>query len=281
METVNVKASDIQINVNGTTLCFDDFGVGETPIIFIHGFPFNKSTWEPQMTFLQKTHRVIAYDIRGFGASLAGKEKASITLFADDLVRFMDAMEIEKAIVCGFSMGGYILLNAVQRYPDRFEALILADTQCIPDSEMVREKRSETILHIEANGLKMFTDGFIKNVFTPHTLDSKKEVVEATRKIMLDTPPETVTSGLAALAERAEICTLLKEIFIPTLIICGRQDMVTPLAQSESMHSEIAHSVLHIIEKAGHLSNLEQPKMFNKAIEDFVLNLKKNDPLSI
>jgi 3-oxoadipate enol-lactonase len=73
----------------------------------------------------------------------------------------------------------------------------------------------------------------------------------------------------------------LKEIFIPTLIICGREDMVTPFAQSESMHTEIAHSVLHIIEKAGHLSNLEQPKMFNKAIEDFVLNLKDNDPLSI
>jgi 3-oxoadipate enol-lactonase len=281
METVNVKANDIQINVNGTTLCFDDFGEGQMPIIFIHGFPFNKSTWQPQMTFFQKTHRVIAYDIRGFGASLAGKEKASITLFADDLVRFMDALEIEKAIVCGLSMGGYILLNAVQRYPDRFEAIILADTQCIPDTEMVREKRSETILHIEANGLKMFADGFIKNVFTPHSLDSKKEIVEMTRKIMLDTPPETVTGALTALAERAEMCTLLKEIFIPTLIICGREDMVTPFAQSESMHTEIAHSVLHIIEKAGHLSNLEQPKMFNKAIEDFVLNLKKNDPLNI
>lgn len=274
METVNVQASDIQINVNGTTLSFDDFGVGEMPIIFIHGFPFDKSTWQPQMTFLQKSHRVIAYDIRGFGSSLAGKEKASITLFADDLVRFMDAMEIEKAIVCGLSMGGYILLNAVQRYPDRFAAIILADTQCIPDSEMVREKRSETILHIEANGLKIFADGFIKNVFTPHTLDSKKEVVESTRKIMLDTPPETVTSGLSALAERAEICTLLKDLFIPTLIICGRQDMVTPLAQSESMHSEITNSTLIIIEKAGHLSNLEQPKAFNKAIEDFVLTLK-------
>jgi 3-oxoadipate enol-lactonase len=281
METVNVKAKDIQINVNGTTLCFDDFGVGETPIIFIHGFPFNKSTWQPQMAFFQKTHRVIAYDIRGFGASLAGKEKASITLFADDLVRFMDALEIEKAIVCGLSMGGYILLNAMQRYPDRFKAIILADTQCIPDTEMVREKRSETILHIEANGLKMFADGFIKNVFTPHALDSKKEMVEATRKIMLDTPPETITGGLSALAERAEMCTLLKDLFIPTLIICGREDMVTPVSQSESMHVEIAHSVLRIIEKAGHLSNLEQPKMFNKAIEDFVLNLKENDPLSI
>ena len=126
MELMTIKASDIQINVNGMTTCFEDFGEGNIPLIFIHGFPFDKSSWQPQMTHFKHTHRVIAYDIRGFGASTAGTERANIALFADDLVQFMDRMQIEKAIVCGLSMGGYILLNAVKRYPTRFEAIILA-----------------------------------------------------------------------------------------------------------------------------------------------------------
>ena len=114
------------IDIDGITISFDDFGKSDIPIIFIHGFPFDKSSWQPQITFFKHTHRVIAYDIRGFGASTAGTEKASISLFADDLVHFMDRMQIEKAIVCGLSMGGYILLNAVKRFPTRFEAIILA-----------------------------------------------------------------------------------------------------------------------------------------------------------
>ena len=133
------------IPINNVTICYDDYGDSELPILFIHGFPFDKSTWEPQMEFLKISHRVIAYDIRGFGKSIAGNEKNSISLFADDLVKFMDALAIKKAIVCGLSMGGYILLNAVNRYPEKFEAIILCDTQCIADSPEAKAKRIHTI----------------------------------------------------------------------------------------------------------------------------------------
>jgi len=130
----NVTGHDINIKLNGLTISYDDLGKGAVPIIFIHGFPFDKSSWQPQMEFFKKTNRVIAYDIRGFGKSSSGNEKESIRLFADDLIKFMDGLEITKAIVCGFSMGGYILLNAVCHYPKRFDAIILSDTQCIADS---------------------------------------------------------------------------------------------------------------------------------------------------
>lgn len=270
MATTTIKGKDKTIAANGINVCYDDFGTGQMPLIFIHGFPFDKSSWEPQMTALKKTQRVIAYDIRGFGSSSAGTEKVSISLFADDLVRFMEALEIEKAIVCGSSMGGYILLNAVQRYTNRFEALILTDTQCIADKEEVREKRRITIADIEANGLKSFTEGFLENIFTQKSLDTDTDLVQSVRNTILSTPPETVTNTLAALADRSETCSMLKEISVPTRIICGREDKVTPLLQSEVMRSEIAGATLHVIEHAGHVANLEKPNKFNKILLDFV-----------
>ena len=275
MEETTVKANNITISVGDITTSFDDFGEGTIPLIFIHGFPFDKSSWQPQMAYFKHTHRVIAYDIRGFGASTAGTEKASIALFADDLVRFMDRLEIEKAIVCGLSMGGYILLNAVKRFPNRFEAVILADTQCIADSEELRAKRKQTILEIGEKGLQNFADGFIKNVFTPASLNDKNGLVKGIKNTILSTKTETITATLFALAERDEACTSLKEMNVPTLILCGREDKVTPVAQSEGLHREIAESTLHIIENAAHLPNLEQPIEFNKHITNFISSLVK------
>ena len=270
METVHSTGNDIQIHVNGTTLCYDDVGKGSIPILFIHGFPFDKSSWQPQLEFLSKTHRVLAYDIRGFGKSTEGTEKASIRLYADDLVKLMDALQIQKAVVCGLSMGGYILLNAVSRYPERFEAIILSDTQCIADSAEGKEKRYKTITQIEEGGLTDFTEGFMKNIFCKESLETKKVAVEKIKSIVLSTSPATVTGALRALAERDETCSMLDQVSVATLILCGKEDVVTPPAQSERMHAEIKNSTLRILEKAGHLSNMEQPDEFNRSIIHFL-----------
>lgn len=276
METTQTTGNDLTINVNGVTLCYDDFGEGTMPIIFIHGFPLNKSSWQPQMEFLKKNHRVIAYDIRGFGNSTVGKEKQSISLFADDLVKLMDALEIKKAIVCGLSMGGYILLNALNRYPEKFEVIILSDTQCIADTPVGKEKRYKTIQQINEDGLNNFVEAFLKNIFCEESLTDKKEVVEKIQNIILSTQPEIITGTLNALAQREEMCSSLDKISVPTLIICGKEDKVTPLAQSDFMLSKIKNSILHTIEKAGHLSNLEQPNEFIKQVENFISDLVKD-----
>ncbi|HKR03552.1 MAG TPA: alpha/beta fold hydrolase [Bacteroidia bacterium] len=273
MEPINATGNDVNIHVDDVTICYDDFGKGLIPVIFIHGFPFDKSSWQPQMDFLKKSHRVIAYDIRGFGKSTAGKEKMSIELFADDLIKFMDYLQIPQAIVCGLSMGGYILLNAVNRYPGKFKAIILCDTQCIADTPEVKEKRSQTISHIMASGLKDFAEGFIKNIFCQETLDAKKEIAEKIKNTILSTSAVTVTGTLNALAQRWETCSSLHEISIPALILCGKEDKVTPLAQSEFLLQNIANATLHSISKAGHVSNLEQPDEFNQHIYSFISGL--------
>jgi len=265
---------DLLVELNKFTLSYNDMGEGSVPVLFLHGFPFDKSMWKGQMDFLKSSYRVIAVDIRGFGKSTDENNPLSIELFAEDLILFMDKLHIDKAIICGLSMGGFIALNAVGRFPQRFEALILCDTQCIADSVEGKEKRYAAIDQINQDGVDGFNERFIKSVFHPHSLTNKVELVDGLRKIVFANSKEIITAGLTALAERSETCSTLDAMYIPTLIICGREDEVTPLAQSEFMHRNIKGASLKVIDNAGHVSNLEQPNEFNRHLQDFLNSLK-------
>ncbi|MEP7264664.1 MAG: alpha/beta hydrolase [Bacteroidota bacterium] len=269
-----INGRDIVIKVSDVTICYDDLGESTTPVIFIHGFPFDKSSWKPQMDFLSKQYRVIAYDIRGFGKSTSGSEEADISLFADDLLLFMDLLEIQKAIICGLSMGGYIVLNAVSRYPDRFSAMILSDTQCIADTNEVKEKRKQSIDKINGGGLVEYVDGFVNAIFYKDTIAQRKELVDEIRNVILATEPLIITSALTALARRWETCSALPAITIPCLILCGSDDKITPPEQAEYMKVHIADSVLHLINNSAHMSNLENPTEFNRYLKDFLSGIQ-------
>ncbi|MBK7684251.1 MAG: alpha/beta fold hydrolase [Bacteroidetes bacterium] len=275
MKNLKSRGSNLFIDVNDIKVCYDDCGKGEIPIIFIHGFPFDKLMWQPQLDLFGKNYRVIAYDIRGFGKSTIGSAQGSINLFADDLVKFMDGLEIKKAIVCGLSMGGYILLNAIIRYPQRFDAIILSDTQCIADSFGAKEKRKKAISQIVAGKINDFALGFIANIFSDETKKTKGDVVEKIKRTILSTRAEAVTATLSVLAERQDLCSSISQIEVPTLIICGEQDIVTPVEQAEFLHDTIPNSQLKIIENAGHMSNLEKPDEFNMHIVEFLSGIAK------
>jgi pimeloyl-ACP methyl ester carboxylesterase len=164
---IETKGYNLTIPVNNFHLSYHDVGEGSVPVIFLHGYPFDKTMWQGQLDFLKSSNRVIACDIRGFGKSTDEESSLSIDLFGEDLIAFMDKLNIEKAIVCGLSMGGYIALNVLKRFPDRFEALILCDTQCIADTAEVQKKRYKIIDEISVDGTTNFNEGFIKNVFHP------------------------------------------------------------------------------------------------------------------
>ena len=264
------KGYNLITRINNFNLSYDDLGEGGVPIIFLHGFPFNKQMWQVQLEFLKVTNRVIACDIRGFGNSKDEESVLSMDLFGDDLIQFLDKLNIDKAIVCGLSMGGYIALNAYKRYPDRFDALILCDTQCVADTLEVKTKRLMLIDEIALNSTENFTEGFVKNVFHKDSLTQKKEIVEELRNVILSNSKHIISMGLRALAKRSETCSVLSKIKIPTLIICGREDLITPLAQSEFMNKSIEGSIFHIVDDAGHVSNLEQAHEFNKHLHDFL-----------
>lgn len=259
------------IQANGINVSYVEEGVSTgVPLIFIHGFPFNKEMWSAQLTALSDSHRCIAYDVRGHGNSEAGAAQFSIPQFADDLFSFLDALKIDKAIIVGLSMGGYIALHAIKENPARIAGLLLCDTQCASDTQEGRDKRKKTIAFIQKNGLEVYTEESLKNLFAPASFQSKKEVVQFIRNTILKTRPESICLTLQALADRAETCSLLGQINVPVLILVGKEDKITSPEVAEKMHGLINKSELKIIDNAGHLSNLENPEAFNEQAKSFL-----------
>jgi len=266
----------INITINNLTVSYSDHGPDDAPvIIFIHGFPLNKSMWNIQVETLKENYRVITYDIRGHGNSDAGIDEFFIELFVIDLLRLMEKLKIEKSILCGLSLGGYIALNAALKYPDRFDGLILNDTQCIADTPEIKENRCNAIISIKEKGVEQYADEIIKKLFAQETFTKNKNVIDAVREMIISTPKQSLCNTLHALAERKETCDQLPEINIPVLIMVGQEDKITPIAAAQQMHEKILNSKLEIIQQAGHLSNLENLTAFNTHLVNFLETVGK------
>ncbi len=264
LEEKNIHVNDLEVSYleEGSPTGF--------PLIFIHGFPFNKWMWEKQLHAIKENYRLIAYDVRGHGDTEVGSPAFSISQFGDDLIALMDTLLIEKAIVAGLSMGGYIALNAIQKNPDRFAGLLLCDTQCGADSAEGKEKRKKTIDFIQRHGLTVYAQESLKNLFAPASLERKMNEVLFIEEIILKSKAENICLTLQALADRKEACSSLKKINTPVAILVGQEDKVTTPETAEKMHKSIKGSTLHIIEEAGHLSNLENPEKFNELVLEFL-----------
>ena len=263
--------NNIRISINKLTVSYNDHGPEDAPvIIFIHGFPFNKSMWDVQVDALKDNYRVIAYDIRGHGNSDPGIDDFFIELFVNDLLRLMEKLGIEKSILCGLSLGGYIALNAVLKFPKRFDALILNDTQCIADTLEIKENRCLAIIRIMKKGVEQYADESIINLFALQSFIKKQNVITAVKEMILNTPKQTLCNTLHALAERRDICNQLQEIDIPVLIMVGKEDKITPIAAAQQMHEKIRDSTLKIIPHAGHVTNLENPTAFKFQLVKFL-----------
>lgn len=255
---------------------YTDEGADDAPvIIFIHGFPFNKTMWKNQVSAFNENYRVVAYDVRGHGKSEAGTDDFSIELFVKDLIYAMDTLQIDTAILCGLSMGGYIALNAIGNYPERFNALILCDTNCTDDTQVAKEKRLKAIESIKQNGVEQFADELIENLLAPQTLVTKNEIVAAVREMIVETSPDSLYKTLTAFTRRSETCSKLQGIKVPVLIMVGKEDKITPPEAAQFMHEKITGSVLSIIPLAGHLSNLENPDQFNTQLDRFLASVNK------
>ena len=262
--------NNISLIVNDMVVSYSDLGPDEAPvIIFIHGFPLNKTIWNMQVDALKDNFRVIAYDIRGHGESDTGNDPFTIDLFVTDLIRFMDTLKINKASLCGLSMGGYIALKAVESNSNRFESLVLIDTTCMADLPKAKEKRMKAIENIIKDGVYKYADGSLNNLFAPESLLSKSDEMLSVKKMIINTSELSLCSTLLALASRQESCSKLTEINIPVLILIGVKDKIIPRAAAKFMHKKIKNSTLKLIETAGHLSNLENPKVFNDYLNDF------------
>lgn len=262
------------VTINKLAVSYIDEGLKNAPaIIFIHGFPLNKTMWSKQVTTLKENYRVVAYDIRGHGNSETGDDDFSIEVFVSDLLSLMDALKIDKAILCGFSMGGYIALNAIENYPERFTALLLCDTNCTEDMPEAKENRMKAIENIKEKGVAQYADESLKKLFAPTSISNQIKEVAIVREMIMKTTTQSLYKSLTALAKRKETCSKLHEIKVPTLIMVGKEDIITPPEVALRMHEKIKGSKFHIIENAGHLSNMENPAEFNKQLSEFLLSI--------
>lgn len=269
------SGNEFSAKINGISLKYTEFARrGVSSVIFVHGFPFNRTMWNNQVNILKDKYHVITYDIRGHGQSEEGGDKFSIDLFVSDLIGLMDHLRLDRIILCGLSLGGYISLNAISKFPDRFKALVLSDTQCIADSSETKDKRMKAIETIKNGDLAKYADDSVSNLFAPGSFISRCREIADVRQMILTTSGSSLCKTLIALAERKETCTILNKIKVPVLIMAGAEDKITPPAAAEYMKENIKSSSLQIIEHAGHMSNMENPEKFNEHLLAFLTTLE-------
>jgi 3-oxoadipate enol-lactonase len=257
------------IRVGDIELAYTDTGLGQ-PVVLLHGYPFNRSLWNEQVSALSNSYRVITPDLRGLGESDATQGPATMNRMAQDVAELLDHLEISRAVVGGLSMGGYVVLAFYKQFPSRVRSLILADTRAQADTEEGKQTRFQQAEKALAEGMAGIADGMLPKLLTPETVSKRPEVVKRVRDMMLKTKPEGAAGALLGMAERDDQTPLLAQISCPTLILVGREDPITPVADSEKMNREIGGSRLVVIENAAHVSNLERTDQFNEELLRFL-----------
>lgn len=255
------------------TIHFEQRGSG-VPILLIHGFPFSGRMWAGQMDTLAKSAHLLVPDLPGFGASPANVGTSGVEQYAEDCIAVLDAMDImEPAIIGGLSMGGYIALAAARLVPLRIRGLILVSTRAGADSTEGKAGRDKTIAQVKERGASVVAESMYPKLLSPESYQSKPAVAAELQEIMKEVTPDGVVGALTAMRDRQDSTNLLPNLHMPVLIIHGKDDQVIPHAEAEAMSKTIPHNDLHLIDKAGHLPNLEQPEEFDRIVGKFLTKL--------
>jgi 3-oxoadipate enol-lactonase len=249
-------------------LKYEESGRG-FPLILLHGFPHNRSLWADQLFGLSDRCRIIAPDLRGFGESPA-REPWSMETYADDIDELMERLKLEKAIIGGLSMGGYVAFEFLRRHRHRVHSLVLADTRPGADSNETKVKRSGLQELARTKGATAVADAQIAGMVGAKTRETHPEIVERVHAMMAAQPVEGIVGALEAMMNRHDSTPMLPEIPVPVLIVVGEEDALTPVKESRAMHAAIPGSLLVVIPEAGHVSNVEHPVQFNSAMRNFL-----------
>lgn len=250
-------------------LACDEFGDPQgAPVVLLHAFPMSAEMWRPQRDAL-KNFRAVAPNFRGFGGTPLSAPWF-IENAVDDVFETLDALEIKSAAFAGLSMGGYVAMRAAQKFPQRVARLILCDTRAEADTNEAKLKRAGGVELVRAKGSAAFVETFLRDALSPQTQAGGREAADFLKKTASAASPEAIMSALAALAARLDMTEALSKISVPTLIMVGARDKITPLPLSEAMRARIPGAQLSVIEGAGHFSNAENPAAFNERLLKFL-----------
>lgn len=255
------------------TVGYEDEGSGE-PLMLVHGHPFNRSMWRPQAEhFSRAGWRVIVPDLRGYGDSTVLPGATPLATFARDLVDLLDHLGIERCVLGGLSMGGQIVMECYRLFPERFRGLVLADTFASAETEDGRAGRYAMAERLLREGMAGYAREVLAKMVSPHTIASRPDVAAHVLEMMTTTPPDGAAAALRGRAERPDYTELLSRIAVPALVVVGAEDAYTPVGDALDIHERIPDSRLRIIDQAAHMPNLEQPDVFNTALEEFLDSL--------
>ena len=250
---------------------YDEGGTG-MPVLFIHGFPHDRSLWTPQLQGLTVHARCLAPDLRGFGETTA-KPPYSMDRYADDVVGLLDVLRIDRAVFAGLSMGGYVAFAIWRRHPQRVRALVLANTRSGADSEEGREKRRALMALARDQGSGAVADSMMTGMLGKTTRSNRPEIVNSVHRMIASAPVDGVIGALQAMMDRPDSTPTLATIDVPTLIVSGDEDTIIPVDDARAMNAAIRGSTIEVISVAGHLSNLERPAAFNHVVSEFLAKL--------
>lgn len=244
------------------------------PVVLLHPFPASHKVWLPASELLSGRYRLILPDLRGHGQSSPGAGPAAMEKHVADLVRLCDACAVARAAFAGVSIGGYILFELWRRHRDRISALILCDTRAGADTDEARANRLRTANDVEKQGPVPFVDSMVPKLLGDSTRTTRPDLVERARKVMLEMTVAGIAAVQRGMAARPDSTADLKTIAVPTVVLVGAEDTLTPLSEAEFMQRQIAGSRLAVIPRAGHYAVFEQPEAAGKAIRGFLDGLK-------
>lgn len=258
------------IEVDGVRFHVADEGVGPV-ILFVHGFPLNHTMWQAQIAEFSKTHRVIAPDLRGFGGTDGALYSVSMEQFADDLAGLLQALAVTEPITfCGLSMGGYIGWQFVQRHPNRIARLIVCDSRAAADAPEAAANRLKMADIVTKEGPEPVAWAMMPKLFAQCTSEHCPRAIESVRQMVMTSNPLAIAAAHRGMAVRPDMTPWLPTLRIPTLILCGELDAISPAAEMKAFSELIPQARFALIPRAGHMSPMEQPEAVNAAIRQFL-----------
>jgi 3-oxoadipate enol-lactonase len=262
MNTMTLRASQ-------TLIAYEERGSGPV-VVLLHGFPLDSAMWQPQIDGLADTYRVIAPDLPGFGGS-AVYEGLTVDALADVVAELLDHLGVnEKVALGGLSMGGYAALAFARLYPQRLRRLVLADTKADPDDAAAKEARAALIRLAEEKGAAGVIEQMLPKLLGTATANRRPDVVRTVRELAARQRQEGILAALKALRDRPDARPGLAHIAVPTLVVVGDQDSITPPEKARELAAGIPNSRLVTIPDSGHLSNMESPEVFTAGVRAFL-----------
>ena len=265
--------TSIREEARGST--FPDMSTTKPTLLLIHGFPQDHTLWDPQLGPFNAVANTLAPDLRGFGNNTDYSELVTMETFAKDLRGLLDHHGIERAVLCGLSMGGYIAMAFLEQWPERVEAVILCNTRSTGDTAEGKEGRRATARDASEKGSAVIARAMIPKVLSAATLRDRPDIVTHVETMMARQRPEGIAAASLGMAQRPDRTAVLKAVKVPVLIITGDADELMPLATSQAMAAAMPGAQLVVLPKAGHLSNVEAPEQFNATVIDFLASLPR------